>query len=111
MRLQAECLPSDSHISGLDTKTGSWQHRDFQEAPPASLDNFMLAESPRASAANCHLPAELLDIAQQTLSSGAPRYHHLQAAEAHQKTPWPSKAEALCWFLSPHERNETSGSQ
>ena len=100
-------LPSYS----LDTKTGLWQHRDFQEAPPASLDNFMLAESPTASSANCHSPAELLDIAQQTLSSGAPRHHHLQAAEAHQKTPWPSKAEALCWFLRPHERNKTSGSQ
>ena len=96
----------------LNTKTGLWQHRDFQEAPPASLDNFMLAESPRASSANCHSPAELLDIAQQTLSSGAPRHHHLQAAEAHQKTPWPSKAEALCWFLRPQEYpGSASGSQ
>ncbi len=98
-------------MSGLDTKTGSWQHRDFQEAPPASLDNFMLAESSGASAANCHSPAELSAIAQQTLSGGAPCYRHLQAADAHQKTRWPSKAEALCWFLRPHERNKTSGSQ
>ena len=87
----------------LDTKTGLWGHRDFEEAPAASLNNFMLAESPRASSGHCHSPAELLDIAAHTLSSGAPHHHHLQAAETHQKTPWPSKAEALCWFLRPHE--------
>ena len=87
----------------LDTKTGLWHHREFQEAPPASLDNFMLAESPKAFSANCRSPVELLDIAEQTLSSGAPHHHHLQAAEAHHTTPWPSKAEALCWFLRPHD--------
>ena len=95
----------------LDTKTGLWQHRDFQEAPPASLDNFMLPKLPEASSAKCPSPAELLDIAEQTLSSGAPHHHDLQAADAHQKTPWPSKAEALCWFLRPHDRTKTSGSQ
>jgi selenocysteine lyase/cysteine desulfurase len=87
----------------LDTKTGLWQHRDFQVAPPASLDDFMLAEPPKALAASCASLAELLDIAEQTLSSGAPHHHHLQATEAHHKTPWPSKAEALCWFLRPHD--------
>ena len=100
-------LPSYS----LDTKTGLWQHRDFQEAPPASLDNFILPKLPEASSSKCPLPAELLDIAEQTLSSGAPHHHHEHATEAHQRTPWPSKAEALCWFLRPHERNKTSGSQ
>ena len=55
--------------------------------------------------------AELLDIAQQTLSNGAPRHRISRASEAHQKTPWPSKAEALCWFLRPHECNKTSGFQ
>ena len=95
----------------LDPKTGLWQHRDFQEAPPASLDNFMLPKLPEASPAKCPSPAELLDIAEQKLSAGASHHHHLQAAEAHQKTPWPSKAEALCWFLRPHDRTKTSGSQ
>ena len=95
----------------LDTKTGLWQHRDYHEAPSASLDNFILAKTPEASSANCPSPAELLHIAEQTLSNGAAHHHHLQAAEAHQKTPWPRKAEALCWFLRPHERNKTSGSQ
>ena len=100
-------LPSYS----LDTKTGLWQHRDFQEAPPASLGNFILPKLPEASSSKCPLPAELLDIAEQTLSSGAPHHHHEHATEAHQRTPWPNKAEALCWFLRPHERNKTSGSQ
>ena len=94
----------------LDITTGLWQHREFQEAPPASLDNFMLPKLPEASPAKCPSPAELLDIAEQKLSAGASHHHHLQAAEAHQKTPWPRKAEALCWFLRPHERNKTSGS-
>ena len=48
-------------------------------------------------------PVELLDIAEQALSSGAPHHHHPQATEAHHKTPWPSQAEALCWFLRPHD--------
>ena len=87
----------------LDTKTGLWQHREFQEAPPASLDDFMLADPLKVLSASCASPVELLDIAEQTLSSGAPHHHHLQAAEAHHKTPWPSKAEALCWFLRPHD--------
>jgi selenocysteine lyase/cysteine desulfurase len=87
----------------LDTKTGLWHHRDFQEAPPASLDDFMLAEPPKALSTSCASPVELLDIAEQALSSGAPHHHHLQATEAHHKTPWPSKAEALCWFLRPHD--------
>ena len=87
----------------LDTKTGLWQHREFQEAPPASLDDFMLADPPKALSASCASPVELLDIAEQALSSGAPHHHHLQAAEAHHKTPWPSQAEALCWFLRPHD--------
>lgn len=87
----------------LDTKTGLWQHRDCNEAPPASLDNFMLAESPKASSANCRSPVELLDIAEQALSSGAPHHHRLQASEARHKAPWPSQAEALCWFLRPHD--------
>jgi selenocysteine lyase/cysteine desulfurase len=87
----------------LDTKTGLWQHRDFQEAPPASLDDFILADPPKALAAGCASPVELLDIAEQALSSGAPHNHYLQAAEAHHKTPWPSQAEALCWFLRPHD--------
>ena len=87
----------------LDTKTGLWQHRDFQVAPPASLDDFMLAEPPKALSTSCASPVELLDIAEQALSSGAPHHHHLQATEAHHKTPWPSKAEALCWFLRPHD--------
>ena len=87
----------------LDTKTGLWQHREFQVAPPASLDHFMLAEPPKALAASCASPVELLDIAEQALSSGAPHHHHLQATEAYHKTPWPSKAEALCWFLRPHD--------
>lgn len=87
----------------LDTKTGLWQHREFQVAPPASLDHFMLAEPPKALAASCASPVELLDIAEQALSSGAPHHHHPQATEAHHKTPWPSQAEALCWFLRPHD--------
>ena len=101
-------LPADKkQVTGwTSTKTGLWQHRDFQEALPASLDNFILPKSPEASSAKCHSPAELLDIAEQTLSSGAPHHHHLQATEAQQKTPWPSKAEALCWFLRPHEYPE-----
>jgi len=93
----------------LDTKTGVWQHRDHHEAPTASLDNFMLPKTPDASLANCPSPAELLDIAEQTLLNGA-AHHHLQAKEAHHNKPWPSKAEALCWFLRPHERNKTSES-
>jgi selenocysteine lyase/cysteine desulfurase len=87
----------------LDTKTGLWQHREFQEAPPASLDDFMLADPQKVLSASCASPVELLDIAEQALSSGAPHHHFLQAIEAHHKTPWPSKAEALCWFLRPHD--------
>ena len=98
-RWGSRLLPSYS----LDTKTGLWQHRDCNEAPPASLDNFMLAESPKASSANCRSPVELLDIAEQALSSGAPHHHRLQASEARHKAPWPSQAEALCWFLRPHD--------
>ena len=69
------------------------QHRDHHEA----------------SSANCPSPAGLLDIAEQTLLNGA-AHHHLQAKEAHQKKPWPSKAAALCWFLRPHEHTMTSES-
>ena len=87
----------------LDTKTGLWQHREFQEAPPASLDDFMLADPQKVLSASCASPVELLDIAEQALSSGAPHHHYLQAIEAHHKTPWPSQAEALCWFLRPHD--------
>ncbi len=87
----------------LDTKTGLWQHREFQEAPPASLDDFMLADPQKVLSPSCASPVELLDIAEQALSSGAPHHHYLQAIEAHHKTPWPSKAEALCWFLRPHD--------
>ena len=87
----------------LDTKTGLWQHRDFQEAPPASLDDFMLADPQKVLSPSCASPVELVDIAEQALSSGAPHHHFLQAIEAHHKTPWPSKAEALCWFLRPHD--------
>ena len=87
----------------LDTKTGLWQHREFQEAPPASLDDFMLAEPPKALSTSCASPVELLDIAEQALSSGAPHHHRLQASEARHKAPWPSQAEALCWFLRPHD--------
>ena len=87
----------------LDTKTGLWQHREFQEAPPASLDDFMLADPQKVLSPSCASPVELLDIAEQALSSGAPHHHHLQATEAHHKTPWPSQAEALCWFLRPHD--------
>ncbi len=87
----------------LDTKTGLWQHREFQEAPPASLNDFMLAEPPKALSASSASPVELLDIAQQALSSGAPHHHYLQAEEARSKAPWPSKAEALCWFLRSHD--------
>ena len=93
----------------LDTKTELWQHRDHHEAPPASRDNFMLAKTPAASSANFPSPAELLKVAEQTLLNGA-AHHHLQATEAHQKKTWPSKAEALCWFLRPHERTKTSES-
>lgn len=85
------------------------QHRDHHEAPSASLDNFILAKTLEASSANCPSPAVLLDIAEQTLLNGA-AHHHLQAKEAHQKNPWPSKAAALCWFLRPHERTMTSES-
>ena len=96
----------------LNEKTGLWQHRDFQEAPPASLDNFMQPKLPEASSAKCPSPAALLNIAEQTLSSGAPHHHHLQAIEMHQKTPWSSKAEALCWFLRPQEYpGSANGSQ
>ena len=96
----------------LNAKTGLWQHRDFQEAPPASLDNFMQPKLPEASPAKCPSPAALLNIAEQTLSSGAPHHHHLQAIEMHQKTPWSSKAEALCWFLRPQEYpGSANGSQ
>jgi selenocysteine lyase/cysteine desulfurase len=98
-RWGSKLLPSYT----LDTKTGLWQHRDFQVAPPASLDDFMLAEPPKALSATCASPVELLDIAQQALSSSAPHHHHLQATEAHHNTPWPSQAEALCWFLRPHD--------
>ena len=87
----------------LDTKTGLWQHREFQEAPHASLTDFMLAEPPEALSASCASPVELLDIARQALSSGAPRHHYLQAEEVRRKEPWASKAEALCWFLRPHD--------
>jgi selenocysteine lyase/cysteine desulfurase len=97
-RWGSKLLPSYT----LDTKTGLWQHREFQETPPASLNDFMLAEPPKALSASCASPAELLDIAQQALSSGAPHHHYLQAEEARRKAPWPSKAEALCWFLRPH---------
>ena len=79
------------------------------EGPSASLDHFILVKTPEASSANCPSPAELLDIAEQTLSNGA-AHHHLQAKEAHYKNPWPSRAEALCWFLRPHEHTKTSES-
>ncbi|HBW84457.1 MAG TPA: hypothetical protein DEF79_10510 [Gammaproteobacteria bacterium] len=85
------------------------QHRDHHEAPSASLDNFILAKTLEASSANCPSPADLLKVAKQTLLNGA-AHHHLQAKEAHQKKPRPSKAEALCWFLRPHERTKTSES-
>jgi hypothetical protein len=37
------------------------------------------------------------------LRGGAPDSHRACAIEGHQKAPWPSKMESLCWFLRAHE--------
>lgn len=89
----------------LDTQSGLWRHRDTPDTAPAKLDALAWIEQVTEPAVSATPAAagELLAAAEERLRSGAPKAHQLQADNYFQHTPWPSKAESLCWFLRPHE--------
>jgi hypothetical protein len=89
----------------LDTQSGLWRHRDTPDTAPAELDALAWIEqvTEPAVSATATAAGELLAAAEERLRSGAPKAHQLQADNDFQHTPWPDKAESLCWFLRPHE--------
>ena len=89
----------------LDTQSGLWRHRDTPDTAPAKLDALAWIEQVTEPAVSATPAAagELLAAAEERLRSGAPKAHQLQADNDFQHTPWPDKAESLCWFLRPHE--------
>ena len=87
----------------LDTASGLWEHRDSTAATPISLDPFTPCAETVTPQHDAFAATELLHEAERILRAGAPDGHRACAIEAHQKAPWPSKMESLCWFLRAHE--------
>ena len=89
----------------LDRESGLWRHRDTSDMAPAKLDAFAFMQhtTEPAVSATPATAGELLAAAEKQLRSGAPKAHQRQADNYFQHTPWPDKAETLCWFLRPHE--------
>jgi selenocysteine lyase/cysteine desulfurase len=87
----------------LDTASGLWEHRDSPAATPVSLDPFTPCAETVTPPHDAFAATALLREAERTLRGGAPDSHRACAIEGHQKAPWPSKMESLCWFLRAHE--------
>lgn len=87
----------------LDTASGLWEHRDSPPATTISLDPFTPCTETETPKHDPFAATKLLKEAEQALCAGAPDSHRSHAIEAHQKAPWASRMESLCWFLRPHE--------
>jgi selenocysteine lyase/cysteine desulfurase len=86
----------------LDLQSGLWQHRDAPATPSVRLDVFadsVLTPEP----VTIVKPHQVLEAAEDTLRTGAPRGHREQSVDHFHRVPWPSEIESLCWFLRPHE--------